>query len=478
MALDLARIARSMAPVEVTDERVRGDLRPEQRPPQGDWSTWLLLGGRGSGKTLSLVNVVCEWAEEFPGCRIGIGARTASDVRDTLIYGKSGFMSAAVRPPRYTAQRRRLEWPNGSFALLLSADEPRQGRGPNFHFAACDELMAWHQPERPGSLWHNIKLATRLPAEPGWKRRPGARTVVATTPLPNPLLRQMVKNAAKAGATRLSRLLTKDNADNLAPEFLDEQMALWEGTHWGRQELGGELLDEAEGAFWSRERNLDPFRVPSLADLPPLIERVVAVDPTTGDGEADNDECGIVVAGLSEDGHVYILDDRSLKGPPEVWATASVDARDAWKADLIVAEGNQGGKMVRSTIWGVDAEANVAIVHARDGKRVRAMPAAVVYDKGFAHHVGRLDTLEDEMVGWSPYGGGKSPNRLDADVWAVTHFLPHVHAAMTRAARAKREADRLSKELTREQSSRDAESFRAMVRKREREKEKWGNYAR
>ncbi len=467
MAIDLGRIARSFAPVVATDERVKGALRPDQEPPEGDWSTWLLLGGRGSGKTLSLVNVVCEWAEEFPGCRIGLGARTAADVRDTIIYGKSGFMSMAARPPRHVEQKRRLEWPNGSFALLLSADEPRQGRGPNFHFAACDELMAWHRPERPGSLWHNIKLATRLPAEPGWKRRPGARTVVATTPLPNPLLRQMVEKASATGPIRMSRLKTKDNAANLAEEFLDEQMALWEGTHWGRQELDGELLDEAEGAFWSRERNLDPFRV-HPADVPPLVEKIVSVDPTSGGGEEHNDECGITVQGVDEAGHVYTLDDRTLRGPPEVWAQAAVDARDAWGCDLIVAEGNQGGQMVRTTIWGVDPEANVVIVHARDGKRARAMPVAVVYDKGFAHHVGPLKELEDQLTAWSPYGGGASPNRLDALVWGVTYFLPHVHLAMTRAAKARREAERTSQELRREQSHRDAEAFRKLVRDRER----------
>lgn len=474
MALDLGRIARSLAPVRLTPERVRGDLRPEQTPPAGDWSTWLLLGGRGSGKTLALVNQVCEWAENYPGCRIGLAARTAADVRDTLVYGESGFMNRATRPPRHIEQKRRLEWPNGSHALLLSADEPRQGRGPNFHFSACDELAAWHRPERPGSLWHNLEMATRLPPIDSWAAPVGTRTVIATTPLPSPLLRGFVADALEApgGKTRVSRLSTRDNAANLAPSFLDKVFGQYEGTHWGRQELDGELLEEAEGAFWERKRNLDPFRV-HAADLPPLVETIVAVDPSGNDGEEENDACGIAALGLDERSHVYVLDDKTMHGPPEAWAQAACDTRDAWKADVIIAEGNYGNKMIRSTIWGVDPEASVVIVHAKDGKRTRAMPVAVAYDKGFVHHVGPLGELEAELTGWSPYGGGRSPNRLDAVVWGVTHFLPAVHAAMTRAAKKRREDALTASELRREQSARDADAYRKMIRKREMARERW-----
>lgn len=464
MALNLARIARSLAPARATDRRLDGKpLRPEQLPPEGAWSTWLLLGGRGSGKSLGLNNQIIEWAEDFPRCRIGIGARTMPELREELLYGESGLLTRALRPPQYLEQRRRLVWPNGSIARLFSADEPRQGRGPNLHFFAADEVMAWHRPERPGSLWFNLKMATRLPARPEWERRPGSRGVAATTPLPNELLRQLVAKASAGGPVRVSRLRTLDNAENLAPEFLDDVLGTWEGTRWGRQELDGELLEDAEGALWSREINIDPHRC-KPGDVPPLVRRVVSVDPSGGDGEGD--ACGITAQGVSEDGHIYVLDDRTVNGPPEAWARAVVDTRDTWKADLIVAEGNYGDKMVRSTIWGVDPSANVQIVHARDGKRARAMPIAVIYDKGFVHHVGHLKKLEDEMCGWASYED-PSPNRIDALVWGCTHLLPYVHTAMRKAAREAREAAKTAAEKKREQHVRDAEEFRRNRRARD-----------
>jgi phage terminase large subunit-like protein len=452
----VARIARSLAPVKQTPEKVKGALRATQEPPDGDWRTWLVLAGRGWGKSLTLANQIVTWAEEHPGCRIGIAARTSADLRDTLLYGESGIMTQAIRPPRHVAQRRRLEWPNGSQAILLSADEPRQGRGHNFHYAAADELMAWPHPERPGSLWHNLRLATRLPGPLG------TRLVAATTPLPSDLLRGMVADAEKGPLTRVTRGRTEENADNLSPDFLTETRGQWGGTRWARQELDGEILGDAEGALWSRDVNLTPYRVPSP---PPLSYVVVGVDPSVGDGSGC--ACGIVVVGVGFDGHLYVLADYTLSAGPAEWAAAVIKARNDFKADLIVAEGNQGGQLVKQVLLGVDPWANVVIVNARRGKRARAEPVAALYDKGFVHHVGgdALTKLEDEMVSWGAYSEA-SPNRIDALVWGCTHLLPYTHDAVYQAEKARQEAAKDEAERARDQVTRDQEAYRKSVRDR------------
>lgn len=456
--LNLAKVAgmaRSLAPVVLTDRRVKGDLRPTQLPPEGDWRTWLILAGRGWGKSLTLANLIVTWAEEHPGCRIGLAARTSADLRDTILYGESGILTQATRPPRHVAQRRRLEWPNGSQAILLSADEPRQGRGHNFHYAAADELMAWPHPERPGSLWHNLRLATRLPGPLG------TRLVAATTPLPSDLLRSLVDDAAKGTNTRVTRGRTEENAANLSPDFLTETRGQWEGTRWARQELDGEILGDAEGALWSRDVNLAPYK---LAEAPPLSYVVVGVDPSVGDGSGC--ACGIVVVGVGFDGHLYVLADYTLSAGPAEWAAKVVQAVRAHNAQLIVAEGNNGGQLVKQVLLGVDPYANVVIVNARRGKRARAEPIALLYDKGLVHHVGGgLTKLEDEQVSWGAYSEA-SPNRIDALVWACTQLLPYTHDAVYKAEKARQDALKTAAELARDQAVRDAEAFRAGMRGR------------
>jgi phage terminase large subunit-like protein len=381
--------------------------RPKQLAPEGTWRVWLLLAGRGFGKTRSGAEWVRGRVEGGSAGRIALVAPTAADARDVMIEGESGLMAIAPARfrPHYEPSRRRLTWPNGAVATSFSADEPERLRGPQHDAAWCDELAAWRYEE----AWDNLMLGLRLGRDP--------RCVVTTTPRPMRLVRVL---ASSPDYVALSRGRTAENAAHLAPAFLAAIVKRYEGTRLGRQELEAELIEDVPGALWSRallER--EGVRV---AVLPELRRIVVAIDPAATSGEA-SDETGIVVAGVSFDGHGYVLDDLSGHWTPHQWASRALAAYRARAADRIVGEVNNGGEMVEATLRAIDPVAAFKAVRASRGKVVRAAPVAALYEKGHVHHLGAFPALEDQMCSFTGARARPSPDRLDALVWAITELM-------------------------------------------------------
>ena len=388
--------------------------RPEQLAPDGVWLTWAYVAGRGAGKTRSAAEWVHEKAMLSPGVRIALVGRTPADVRDVMIEGESGIIAIAHGDaPNYQSTKRRLTWPNGSTAHTYSAEVPSQLRGPQHHFAWCDEPAAWTDAPKGDALdtaWNNLVLGLRLGQSP--------QCVFTTTPKPNALIRTILGRRS----TVVTRGSTYDNLGNLAPSFREEVLATYEGTRIGRQELLGELLDDVEGALWTIA-DLDQSRVQAAPDLRRIV---VAIDPSGGSGP-NHDEQGIIVAGLGVDGELYVLADRSCSLSPHGWASRAVGAFHEFSADRIVAEKNYGGDMVESTIRQVDKHVPVKVITASRGKAQRAEPVASLYEQHRIHHVGALAKLEDQMTTWTPQDG-TSPDRLDALVWAVTELTDNFQA--------------------------------------------------
>lgn len=375
--------------------------RPEQLPPAWDWRVWLVLAGRGFGKTRTGAEMVRQWVQRYPLVNL-IGA-TADDVRQIMVEGESGLLNicAPHERPTYKPAARTLFWPNGAKSLLFTADEPERLRGKQHMKLWCDEVASW----RYIGAWDQAMLGLRLGDNP--------QAVVTTTPRPIPLLYTLLADAT----TAVTRGTTYDNRANLAPAFYAEIIKRYEGTRLGRQELNAELLKDNPGALWQREA-LDAGRV---TQVPPLVRLVVGVDPeavSTDDGA----QTGIVVVGKGADGHGYVLDDRSVRTTPHGWATAAVAAYHTHHANLLVAETNQGGEMVQHTIRSVDATIPYKGVHASKSKQARAEPIAALYEQGRFHHVGTFGALEDQQCEWVP-GTGPSPDRLDALVWAATELF-------------------------------------------------------
>jgi len=374
--------------------------RPEQLAPRGKWSIWLVKAGRGWGKT----RVGAEWVRSVarPGARIALVGPTAADVRDVMIEGESGILSVCEpwNLPTYEPSKRRLTWTNGAIATAYSAEEPDRLRGPQHTHAWCDEAAAWARPD----TWDMAMMGLRLGDHP--------QVVVTTTPRNVPLMRTI---QASPGLI-VTRGRTLDNASNLAPSFLTGLMARYEGTRLGRQELEGEDLNDNPDALWQRDA-IDGTRV---REAPDLRRVVVAIDPAVT-AKDDSDETGIVVAAIGVDGRGYVLADRSGRYKPDEWARVAMRAFDEFKADRIVAEGNQGGDMVAHVLRTAWADAPIRIVHASRGKVARAEPVAALYEQGRVSHVGAFPLLEDQLTGWSP--GGPSPDRLDALVWALTELF-------------------------------------------------------
>jgi predicted phage terminase large subunit-like protein len=411
----LARLPRPLrrevlARIEPDPEKVRYCwplwARPAQRPPMWRWRTWLVLAGRGFGKTRTGVEWVRAEVEAQRLGRLAIVAPTAADVRDTLVEGESGILATASPKfrPRYEPSKRRLTWPNGAIATTFSADEPDRFRGPQHDGALCDEMAAWKDPD---ASWDMLMFGLRLGTEP--------RAVVTTTPRPIPLVRRLVADPT----TAVTRGSTYENAANLAPAFLDEIIKRYEGTRLGRQELLAEILDDIEGALWSRKM-IDDARI-GKASAPDLARVVVAIDPAVTHTD-ESDETGIVVAGQGVDGDYYVLDDLSCRLSPDGWATRAVSAYEAHKADRIVGEVNNGGELVESVLRTVGRTVAYKAVRASRGKAVRAEPVAALYEQGRVHHVGAFPKLEDQMCGWVPGAGDRSPDRMDALVWAMTEL--------------------------------------------------------
>ena len=386
----------------------RSIARPEQLAPLGDWLVWAFIAGRGAGKTRSAAEWVHEKATDNPGCRIALVGRTPADVRDVMVEGESGLLAVAgTEAPEYQSSKRRLTWANGTTAYAYSAEVPAALRGPQHHFAWADEAAAWKDARKGDVLdtsWNNLMLGLRLGELP--------QAVVTTTPKPNALMRTLLGQ----DTTVRTSGSTYDNLANLAPSFRRHVLATYEGTRIGRQELLGELLEDVEGALWTIA-GIDADRV-ALENVPDLVRICIGIDPSGGEGE-DNDEQGIIVAGLGVDGDLYVLADRSCKLSPNGWASRAVGAYHEFSADRIVAEINYGGAMVKSTIRNVDKKVPVDVITASRGKVQRAEPVAALYEQHRVHHVGPMPTLEDQMTTWTPIDG-TSPDRMDALVWVLT----------------------------------------------------------
>lgn len=383
--------------------------REEQKQPPGDWSTWLVMGGRGSGKT----RAGAEWVHGLAlsagartDLRIALIAETLGDAREVMIDGASGIARIARRMrPEVEISRRRIVWPNGAIAQIFSSEDPESLRGPQFHYAWCDELAKWKHAEETFDM---LQFGLRLGHQP--------RQLVTTTPRAVPLLKRLIGDAE----TVVTRLSTADNGAHLAPGFITALERRYGGTRLGRQELGGELIEDREDGLWKRDR----LEALTVRLVEPLRRIVVAVDPPAGSGPAS--VCGIVVAGVTESGRAAVLADCSVAGrSPADWARAVAGAYRRFEADRVVAEVNQGGDMVAVMLKSVEANLPVTMVRATRGKYLRAEPVAALYEQGRVVHAGRFVELEDQMCDFGPDGlsGGRSPDRLDALVWALTALM-------------------------------------------------------
>ncbi len=384
----------------------RWQARPSQVAPDGDWSIWLIMAGRGFGKTRAGAEWVTEMALTRPGCRIALVGATAHDVQSVMLEGESGLRGVARHgfAPIYKASRKELHWPNGSMGCLFSAVEPDSLRGPQFDFAWCDEIAAWPKPK---AAWDNLRLGMRLGERP--------QVVVTTTPRPLHLLQQLLQDPM----VRVSRGSTYDNRANLPATYLGDLQASYGQTALGRQEVMGELLESREGTLWSR----DGIEACRMVHPGPFRRVVIGVDPPAGPGG-----CGIVVVALDAGGVAHVLADASVSAvSPDVWAAAVVSAWHRYDADRIIAEINNGGRMVEACLRAQGHQLPIKTVVATRGKSARAEPVSVLYSSGQVKHAAAFPELEDEMCGLLAGGGyvgpGQSPDRADALVWALTELM-------------------------------------------------------
>jgi phage terminase large subunit-like protein len=371
--------------------------REKQKLPSEPFFVWVILAGRGFGKTRTGGETVREWTKNNAYVNL-IGA-TADDARDIMIEGESGILAICPNSerPEYVSSKRQLQWPNGAISLIFTADEPERLRGKQHYKIWADELGSWRYPE----AWEQAMLGLRLGNKP--------QAIVTTTPKPTKLMLGLIedkRNIVTVGSTY-------ENRANLAPGFFDYVISKYEGTRLGRQELNAELLTDSPGALWKRDQ-IDASRV---IRAPETMSRVVVgVDPTAS---STGDEAGIITVGHIDKDY-YTLSDDSIQGSPHAWASAAVTAYYRHRADCIVAEKNNGGEMVEAVIKQVDDNVNVKLVWASHGKATRAEPIAAIAEQGHDHHVGTFAMLEDELCMWVP--GDASPNRLDAKVWAMTEL--------------------------------------------------------
>ncbi|ABD87359.1 DNA-packaging protein [Rhodopseudomonas palustris] len=400
--------------------------RPPPLAPNGaPWLSWLLIGGRGAGKT----RAGAEWIRaqalglapfaERAVSRIALVGETEHDVREVMIEGVSGLLAVHPRHerPSWMPSRKRLEWSNGAVAQAFSADDPESLRGPQFACAWSDEMAKWRYAE---AAFDMLQFGLRLGPQP--------RQLITTTPRPTALLKRLLGDPACV----TTRAPTRANAFNLAPTFLQGVMARYQGTRLGRQELDGEIIEDRADALWSRAL-LESCRVD---DAPALTRIVVAIDPPASSGKRA-DACGIVAAGICAAGTVYVLaDDTVAAATPTLWASKAIALWRRLEADALVAEVNQGGEMVRAVIGEVDATVPVRSVRASRGKWLRAEPVAALYEQGRVKHAGCFAALEDEMCDFAASGlsSGRSPDRLDALVWAVASLT---HAAASPGPRVR-----------------------------------------
>lgn len=390
--------------------------RNAQRVPEGDWRVWLICAGRGFGKTRSGAEWVRMIASNDADARIALVASSIAEARAVMVEGESGIIACCPphRRPSFEPSLRRLTWDNGAQAFLYSAAEPESLRGPQHSHAWCDEIGKWDMAgQRATRAWDNLQLGLRLGENP--------RVVATTTPRAVPLLHRLMEDDGDDDII-LSRGSTGDNAANLPARFLRRMEREFEGTLLGRQELDGQLLTDVEGALWNRAL-LEQCREQGHCGLHARI--VVGVDPPAS---AHGDACGIVVAGLGLDGIARVLADASVeRARPERWASSVAQAARQWQADRVVAEANQGGTMVEAVLRAADYAMPIRLVHASRGKTARAEPVAALYEAGRVRHRGLFARLEDQlcglMTGGEYHGPGRSPDRADALVWALTDLM-------------------------------------------------------
>jgi len=382
--------------------------RKNQLLPEGAWVLWVILAGRGFGKTRTGAETVRQWVEQGYR-RIHLVGATAADARDVMVQGESGLLSVfpVHQRPLYEPSKRLITFHTGAVAVTFSADEPERLRGPQCEAFWADELAAWRFLQ---DAWDNLMFGFRLGNDP--------RGIITTTPKPLKLLKEVIADSN----TIVTRGSSYENRSNLAPAFFKAIVKKYEGTRIGRQELMAEILEDVPGALWIRKL-IDATRIKMGEIRWDLIVRiVVAIDPAVTAGE-DSDETGIIVAGLTRSHHVIIIDDLTCKESPLGWAKIAIAAFKARNADRIVGEVNNGGDLVAANIYGVDPNVPFRAVRASRGKYVRAEPVAALYEQGRVHHAGNFSELEDQMCGFVPGTKEKSPDRMDALVWAVTELL-------------------------------------------------------
>jgi phage terminase large subunit-like protein len=392
--------------------------RDAQIEPEGNWNTWFINAGRGFGKTRTGVEWVRDQVKKGKK-RIAAVAATNSDIERVMVKGESGFLSVCWKGdktyagkkmgfPEWSPTKRSLTWENGAVVQFFSAEEPERLRGPQFEIAWCDELAAWN---KDIDTWDMLQFCMRLGKHP--------RVVVTTTPKPTKLVRKLMKD----DKTYVTGGSTFDNAANLAGTYLEAVKAQYEGTRLGRQELYAEVLEEAEGALWNTEM-LEKAEI-KYEDVPHLNRIVVSLDPAVT-ANKESDMTGIVVAGIDVNGVAYVLGDYTDRLSPQAWAAKAIELYHKHQADRIVAEANQGGDMVKTTLHGEDETVPVKLVRASRGKYARAEPISALYERGLVKHVSNppdganLNELETQMRTWEPLGSIGSPDRLDACVWALT----------------------------------------------------------
>lgn len=415
----LSKVERQRRLASLTDDEAKAILfdwefwaRPNQltptvnpKTPLGDWDTWLVMAGRGFGKTRIGSEQVRKWVKDFP--IVNLIGPTAADVRDVMVHGiGAGSAILEICPPngrpKYEPSKRRLSWPNGAVSLLFSAEDPESLRGPQCYKFWCDEVAAWrYQDEAKEQIDFSLRLGT------------SPQSIVTTTPKPTKLIKELSKNPR----TFVTRASTYENRSNLAAKWFEQIVTKYEGTRLGRQELNAELLEDNPGALWTLAQ-IDALRW--LVGLPDMKRIVVGVDPAVTSRE-DSDLTGIIIAGQDHQWppHYYVLDDRSLIASPNDWAAAVLGAYRQHKADRVVAEVNNGGDLVEAILRTKDIGFAYKAVHASRGKVIRAEPIAALYEQGRVHHVGAFGSLEDQMCDYDPLTSEKSPDRMDALVWAL-----------------------------------------------------------
>ena len=408
---DRTRLLGEMSPQECAELFYDWTLwaRPDQAPPPGDWIVWLILAGRGAGKTRAGAEAVRLWSRSFPNVNL-IGP-TADDVRDVMVLGDSGILNCCRKEerPRYLASAARLEWPNGAMSFLFSAEEPDRLRGHQHMKLWCDELAAWRRPEAFDQAMFGLRLGER------------PQMVVTTTPRPTKIIKQLAADPD----TVVTRGSTFDNKGHLARAFLDRIAKRYEGRVIGRQELMAEIVEETPGALWTRalieRQRIAPHEAPT-----DFAEVVVAVDPPARSG-SKADECGLVVAAKAAVGRLYVLADLTSQGDsPAAWAARVGSAYRGFRANRVVAEVNNGGDMVTEVLRQAEPNLPVRSVSATRGKYLRAEPVAAAYERGLVFHVGTFSKLEDQLCALTPdfdRRAGCSPDRADALVWAIADLI-------------------------------------------------------